>query len=214
MKIRFSLLLFLFGAPLFVCAQEEAPKKITTMMSAGEKRAKITAQAGYYNAYNYNNVKPGENFSLDFAYMLSGTLSFGQHMNFGRNRYYEQERSNFPTYNLLQDSTNADILTIQVGITVGYTYPLSRFISITALTGLSTYSETIMYPIFGKSSNGKDLWGGYQQETRTLIAVPLLFSVQYIISPSFEIGLRGGIYVSPQESLIGKHFGPHISFKF
>jgi len=215
MATRFTLFLFLFIAPCVLIAQEEAPeKKVSTIMSAGEKRAKITAQGGYYSAYDYNNVKPGESVSLDFAYMLNGNVSLGQHMNFGRNRYYELERSNFPTHNILQDSTNADILTIQVGLTIGYTYPLSRFVSFTAFSGISTYSETIMYPILRSSTNGEELWGGYQQETRTLIAIPLLFSLQYLISPSFELGLRGGVYFSANESLIGKHFGPHATFKF
>lgn len=212
------LLVACFFVPYISFAQEaesqEKTKRVQTIMSAGEKRAKITAQGGYYVAYDYNDVVPGENFSLDFSYMLNGMVSIGQHMNFGRTRYFENERSNFAEYNVKSDGTNADILVIQAGLTLGFTYPLSKFIGFSAQTGVVTYSETIMYPAIGNTALGEELWLGYKQETRTIFTAPLIVSMQYIASDIFEIGFRGGFYISPGESLIGKHFGPHAVFKF
>jgi hypothetical protein len=205
--------------PISVFSQEDtsdSDKKTSTILSAGERRTKLTLQGGYYlSNQSYNEVRAGENISVDFSYMLNGNWSIGQHMNFGRNRYYDNTRSNFPSYNRQDDSTNADIFLIQVGFNLGYTYPLSRFITVSAFSGISTYSETIVYPVLGNAVFGETISAGYVQEIRTLFTMPLIFSLQYLPTDYLEIGLRGGFYVSAEEeSLLGAHIGPQFILKF
>ncbi|MFO7868693.1 MAG: hypothetical protein R6U95_05280 [Bacteroidales bacterium] len=201
---------------MFSQSDNSSDKVSSTFMSAGEKRAKIIFQGGYYMSNNaYNDIKAGENLSLDFLYMLTGKWSLGQHMSFGKNRYYETQRTNMPLYNLDSDNTNADVYTVQVGLNVGYTYPLSRLLSVSAFSGISTYFETIMYPVMGDYLRTDDIWVGYKQETQTVCAVPFLASIQYIANDFLEIGVKGGIYVSPKDdvSVLGAHFGPELIFK-
>jgi len=197
--------------PTFLFAQETAPMT-NTIKSAGEKRAKVSIEGGYYIANDYNKVIPGENFSFEMSYMLDGKFSLISHSNFGRTRYFEDELSNAPYENIREDSTNADILTIHYGLCVGYTTPISKKATITFSTGISPYSETIRYPSI--VAEGVNLFSVYQQKTQTLITVPLKASIQVLVSDSFELGLAGGIYFTPGEAIIGKHFGPQATFKF
>ncbi len=199
---------------LFAQGQEEGKKtKIKApIMSAGEKRIKVAVEGGYYRAINYDKITPGWNIGLDLEYMINGQFSVINFYNFGKNRYFEGEKSNNPSFGMKADSTNADISTIHAGFMVGYTVPLSRTITFSAALGISVYNERLEYPVL--VDGGLQLESEYKKDARILPAIPVKVGFQYIAAKWLDVGIAGGLSYCPGQPIIGLHFGPELTFKF
>jgi hypothetical protein len=206
-KRLFSILLVLLSFSLLSYSQE--------------RKIKISVQSGYFNAgEEYPEIKPGWNAGIDASYFLSNHLFLTAHFNYGKNKYYNKELSVYSTLNPhSSDGTNSNVIINNVGLLIGYNFPVTTWMNVSGQVGISQWIEVIDDYILLDHDYLPDIpQGGIIQVDKGYIsaAFPVKFSIGFTPLKYLEIGLSGGFYVEPDydPSFVGFYLGPQLSVLF
>lgn len=191
-----------------------------------ERTIKISVHSGFFQAGDYQNIQPGNNYGIDVSYYLSNRFFLTAHFNYGSNKYYEDSGLTTKSDQSLeyQDATNATKVMNNVGLLAGYYLPVTQWGNLTGQIGFAQIIEIAKaFPVktYQPDPNIDDrVWHDFTFFSATF---PVKFSAGITpfkqlnigFAKNIEIGYAFGFYMSPDLGLFtGIYHGPQLSISF
>jgi hypothetical protein len=179
-----------------------------------EKKLKVSLQSGYSDpGKGYKNLDKGYNAALDVSYYVYKNLFITLHYKLEEGSYYEDRPilTDAPN-NSIRGNTNTNLFVDNLGLMVGYSYPVIPRLSISAQTGMTFFKEILTNIPYRRAD------GNISAKDKAMLsaAIPLKLSVDYKVLDFMAIGVASGFYIQPDfnDAIRGFYVGPQISFLF
>ena len=225
----------------------ESMKKLLLLLFCGfsiltysqEQKFKISLQGGQmYGADIYKNKseaadiehEKGWNAGVDINYFVTKGFFVGAHLNYGSVLYLtNQEDVVSDTYYRDNGKSSGDMGIENIGLSVGYCYPLSSFVNITGQTGFALFTHLDQYPrieYFPDErfiNNIRENNNSQYKDFRVTASIPVKFSLGVTPFKKLNIGLAKNIeiayvlgwYIEPDFGFFaGIYHGPQLSISF
>ncbi len=166
----------------------------------------LSVSAGWLNTPYYAQAFRGGFYNFGFDYYLSGRHLLSVNYHSGSHDYLDIAYAAPSVFLITPMNTNAKASYRTFSLLFKYKLLDLRRLSLVPSVGVGLMTHIRNFPVTqGPSTVFYDL-------TWTNLVFPLGLEVAYKVSPRWQVGMIGGLFIHPRFPLVGYHAGPRLAY--
>jgi len=177
-----------------------------TAFGQDKKDLGISISGGILNSPYFYKSYRGNFFSVGFDYHISERHIIAANFLAGEHRYFENELSNVPSYDVDRNGRNATAIYKTFSVVYKYKLINNNKFSLIPGIGAGVLTNTYVYPHKHGSSTV------FNTSTWSDLAFPVTLDINYKVFKQWQLGLTSGFLIEPDFPILALHIGPKLTY--